>query len=209
MIFISSSSPQEGLVGSVCRASDFGSKGLGSEGPGVCPASFIFGKIIYLALPRCRWEPASLGKITATEWHPVLWREPPVCQTSQKLEIGSDLMSLMARKDKLSFKYVICLHRRRIYGKLCKSGCWRFVLIEWKYLFYVQNPTDGNNRLKRWIMIGDHHQLPPVIKNMAFQKYSNMEQSLFTRFVRLGIPTVDLDAQGRARARYVYCQFIS
>lgn len=50
-------------------------------------------------------------------------------------------------------------------------------------------------------MIGDHHQLPPVIKNMAFQKYSNMEQSLFTRFVRLGVPTIDLDAQGRARAR--------
>jgi len=55
------------------------------------------------------------------------------------------------------------------------------------------------NRLKRWIMIGDHHQLPPVVKNMAFEKFSNMEQSLFTRFVRLGVPTVDLDAQGRSR----------
>merc|ERR1712223_937785 len=63
----------------------------------------------------------------------------------------------------------------------------------------LQNPQDGHNRLKRWIMIGDHHQLPPVIKNMAFQKFSNMEQSLFTRLVRLGVPTVDLDAQGRAR----------
>ncbi|ENN70802.1 hypothetical protein YQE_12467, partial [Dendroctonus ponderosae] len=63
----------------------------------------------------------------------------------------------------------------------------------------LQNPQDGYNRLKRWIMIGDHHQLPPVIKNMAFQKYSNMEQSLFTRLVRLGVPTVDLDGQGRAR----------
>ncbi|XP_030854514.1 RNA helicase aquarius isoform X2 [Strongylocentrotus purpuratus] len=63
----------------------------------------------------------------------------------------------------------------------------------------LQNPEDGFNRLKRWIMIGDHHQLPPVIKNMAFQKFSNMEQSLFTRFVRLGVPTVDLDAQGRAK----------
>lgn len=70
-------------------------------------------------------------------------------------------------------------------------------------LFFIQNPEDGFSRLKRWIMIGDHHQLPPVIKNMAFQKYSNMEQSLFTRFVRLGVPTVDLDAQGRARARLV------
>ena len=67
---------------------------------------------------------------------------------------------------------------------------------------FLQNPEDNNNRLKRWIMIGDHHQLPPVIKNMAFQKFSNMEQSLFTRLVRLGVPTVDLDAQGRARARY-------
>jgi len=63
----------------------------------------------------------------------------------------------------------------------------------------LQNPEDGYNRLKRIILIGDHHQLPPVIKNMAFQKFSNMEQSLFTRFVRLGVPYVELDAQGRAR----------
>ena len=34
---------------------------------------------------------------------------------------------------------------------------------------------------------------------MAFQKFSNMEQSMFTRFVRLGIPIIQLDAQGRAR----------
>ena len=66
----------------------------------------------------------------------------------------------------------------------------------------IMNPTDNqknHNRLKRWIMIGDHHQLPPVIKNMAFQKYSNMEQSMFTRLVKLGVPTIDLDAQGRSR----------
>ncbi|EDV21748.1 uncharacterized protein TRIADDRAFT_30088, partial [Trichoplax adhaerens] len=64
----------------------------------------------------------------------------------------------------------------------------------------LQNPEDGQSRLKRVTLIGDHHQLPPVIKNMAFQKFSNMEQPLFTRFVKLGVPTVDLDAQGRARA---------
>lgn len=64
----------------------------------------------------------------------------------------------------------------------------------------LQNPQHGHNRLKRWIMIGDHNQLPPVIKNTAFQKYSNMEQSLFTRFVRLGVPKISLDAQGRARS---------
>jgi len=54
-------------------------------------------------------------------------------------------------------------------------------------------------RLKRVVLIGDHHQLPPVVKNMAFQKYSHLDQSLFTRFVRLGTPTIQLDAQGRAR----------
>lgn len=71
----------------------------------------------------------------------------------------------------------------------------------------LQNPEDGYNRLKRVILIGDHHQLPPVIKNMAFQKFSNMEQSLFTRFVKLGVPYVELDAQGRARPSL--CQLYS
>lgn len=68
------------------------------------------------------------------------------------------------------------------------------------YIYLLQNPQDGRNRLKRWIMIGDHHQLPPVVQNLAFQKYSNMEQSLFARFVRLGVPHVLLDRQGRSRA---------
>lgn len=63
----------------------------------------------------------------------------------------------------------------------------------------LQRQTDGRARLKRCILIGDHHQLPPVVKNLAFQKYSHMDQSLFTRFVRLGVPYVQLNAQGRAR----------
>ena len=63
----------------------------------------------------------------------------------------------------------------------------------------LQNPEHGHNRLKRWIMIGDHNQLPPVVKNMALQKYCNMEQSLFSRLVRSGVPTIDLNAQGRAK----------
>ncbi|KAF9094292.1 hypothetical protein BGX23_002306 [Mortierella sp. AD031] len=64
----------------------------------------------------------------------------------------------------------------------------------------LQDPEDGVNRLKRVVLIGDHNQLPPVVKNTAFQQYGNMEQSMFTRFVRLGVPAVELDAQGRARS---------
>ena len=62
----------------------------------------------------------------------------------------------------------------------------------------LQNPEDGLSRLKRVTLIGDHHQLPPVIKNMAFKKFSNMEQSMFTRFVRLGVPSIQVII-GRAR----------
>ncbi|KAI8615394.1 hypothetical protein BC830DRAFT_1168644 [Chytriomyces sp. MP71] len=58
----------------------------------------------------------------------------------------------------------------------------------------------GLSRLKRVVMVGDHHQLPPVVQNSAFQKYGNMEQSLFARLVRLGVPAVELDQQGRCRS---------
>ncbi|KAI9094430.1 hypothetical protein DFS34DRAFT_249440 [Phlyctochytrium arcticum] len=66
-------------------------------------------------------------------------------------------------------------------------------------LLQNSNQDTGASRLQRVVMIGDHNQLPPVVKNPAFQRYGNMEQSLFTRFVRLGVPTYQLDAQGRAR----------
>ena len=55
---------------------------------------------------------------------------------------------------------------------------------------------NGDNPLQRIVLIGDHHQNPPVIQNAALKQ---MEQSLFTRLVRLGVPAVQLDSQGRAR----------
>ncbi|ETO10995.1 hypothetical protein RFI_26379, partial [Reticulomyxa filosa] len=54
-------------------------------------------------------------------------------------------------------------------------------------------------RLKRIILIGDHQQLPPIVKNAAFQNYSKLDQSLFARFVRLGVSTYTLNMQGRCR----------
>lgn len=58
----------------------------------------------------------------------------------------------------------------------------------------------GLSRLKRVCLMGDHNQLPPVVKNMSFSKFSNLDQSLFSRLIRLGVPYVQLDKQGRARA---------
>jgi intron-binding protein aquarius len=63
----------------------------------------------------------------------------------------------------------------------------------------LQQSERGVSRLKRVMLIGDHHQLPPVVKNQAFQKYGHLDQSLYARFVRLKTPTVDLNLQGRAR----------
>jgi len=65
-------------------------------------------------------------------------------------------------------------------------------------LLQEQDP-EAPSRLKRIVLIGDHNQLPPVVKNMAIQKYGHLDQSLFARFVRLGVPTLELDCQGRAR----------
>ena len=58
---------------------------------------------------------------------------------------------------------------------------------------------DGHARLKRVVMIGDHNQLPPVVKNQTFSKFCHMDQSCFSSLVRSGVPNIVLDAQGRAR----------
>jgi len=47
--------------------------------------------------------------------------------------------------------------------------------------------------------MGDHNQLPPVIKNMSFSHHSSLDQSLFSRMIRLGVHYIQLDKQGRAR----------
>jgi intron-binding protein aquarius len=57
----------------------------------------------------------------------------------------------------------------------------------------------ASSRLKRVCYMGDHNQLPPVIKNISFARFSNLDQSLFTRLIRLGVPYIQLDKQGRSR----------
>ncbi|KAL8993611.1 MAG: hypothetical protein Q9169_006214 [Polycauliona sp. 2 TL-2023] len=63
----------------------------------------------------------------------------------------------------------------------------------------LQNAVDGQSPLQRVVLCGDHLQNSPIVQNVAFEKFANLEQSLFLRFVRLGVPTINLDHQGRAR----------
>ncbi|KIH90172.1 intron-binding protein aquarius [Sporothrix brasiliensis 5110] len=61
------------------------------------------------------------------------------------------------------------------------------------------NATSGEVPLQRVVLCGDHLQNSPIVQNLAFRHYANLEQSLFSRLVRLGVPTINLDQQGRAR----------
>ncbi|CAK7227873.1 hypothetical protein SBRCBS47491_006716 [Sporothrix bragantina] len=61
------------------------------------------------------------------------------------------------------------------------------------------NATTGDVPLQRVVLCGDHLQNSPIVQNLAFRHYANLEQSLFSRLVRLGVPTINLDQQGRAR----------
>ena len=63
----------------------------------------------------------------------------------------------------------------------------------------LQHSKDGELPLQRIVLCGDHLQNSPIIQNMAFRQFANLEQSLFLRLVRIGVPTIILDRQGRAR----------
>ena len=70
--------------------------------------------------------------------------------------------------------------------------------------FVLQSPKAENGKppesqLQRIVLVGDHLQNSPVIQNAAFRSYANLEQSLFQRLIRLGVPHILLDAQGRSR----------
>ncbi|KHJ35407.1 putative dead helicases superfamily protein [Erysiphe necator] len=63
----------------------------------------------------------------------------------------------------------------------------------------LQTPKNGEIPLKRVVLCGDHFQNSPIIQNLAFRHYAHLDESLFSRFIRLGVPAIKLDQQGRAR----------
>lgn len=60
--------------------------------------------------------------------------------------------------------------------------------------------TNSEANLKRVVLMGDPHQLPPVVKSLALKNYAHLDQSLFTRLLRLDVPCIVLDQQGRSRS---------
>lgn len=68
--------------------------------------------------------------------------------------------------------------------------------------YSTQFNTDAHP-LKRVVLLGDPHQLPPVVSNNSLKYYSQFEQSFFKRMIRSGISHVILDQQGRCREEFV------
>ncbi|EAN30879.1 AAA domain protein [Theileria parva strain Muguga] len=65
------------------------------------------------------------------------------------------------------------------------------------------------NNIKRLILCGDHLQLSPIIQNSSLLRYSNLNQSLFLRLIRLNYPYIQLNVQARSRPEIlsVYSHF--
>ncbi|SBS95816.1 hypothetical protein POVCU1_030190 [Plasmodium ovale curtisi] len=63
----------------------------------------------------------------------------------------------------------------------------------------LQENRYHRSKLKRIIFVGDSNQLPPIIKNKYIKNYANYEQSLYKRFLRLELPSIYLNEQGRMR----------
>ncbi|ODV59258.1 P-loop containing nucleoside triphosphate hydrolase protein [Ascoidea rubescens DSM 1968] len=68
----------------------------------------------------------------------------------------------------------------------------------------LANSRKSDNSLKRVIFIGDHNQNRPIIQNPSLKQFSKADQSLFERFIKLGLPYFKLNYQGRARSEIVY-----
>ncbi|SCO93535.1 P-loop containing nucleoside triphosphate hydrolase, putative [Plasmodium malariae] len=63
----------------------------------------------------------------------------------------------------------------------------------------LQENRYDKSKLKRIIFVGDSNQLPPIIKNKYIKNFANYEQSLYKRFLRLELPSIYLNEQGRMR----------
>ena len=67
--------------------------------------------------------------------------------------------------------------------------------------FLLQEVKEGEGcRLKRVVYLGDANQLPPIVQSPVLAHIAHLDQSLFARLLRLGVPSIQLDAQGRCRA---------
>ena len=112
------------------------------------------------------------------------------------------LLTMEARIIALTSTYAAIKHREILelglkYDNVVMEEAAQITEIESFIPLTLQRPQNNDNPLQRIVLIGDHHQNPPVIQNAALRQ---MEQSLFTRLVRLGVPTIQLDAQGRAKS---------
>ena len=85
------------------------------------------------------------------------------------------------------------------YDTLVIEEAGQIVELETFIPFVLQKASEEGCRLKRVVLLGDPSQLPPIVQNHRLAREANYDQSLFSRLIRLGVPSIQLDAQGRCR----------
>lgn len=87
------------------------------------------------------------------------------------------------------------------YDTLVIEEAGQIVELETFIPFVLQKASEMTGcRLKRVILLGDPAQLPPIVQNQQLARQAGYDQSLFARLLRLGVPSIQLDAQGRCRS---------
>merc|ERR1712083_54930 len=79
------------------------------------------------------------------------------------------------------------------YDNLIMEETSQIIEIEAIIPMLIQKKEQIYSDLKRVLLIGDYHQLPPIVQNMFLKKYFNLDQSLFARLFRLDTPHVLLN----------------
>eukprot|EP01133_Synstelium_polycarpum_P013350 gene13350-15703_t len=139
-----------------------------------------------------------------------LFDELAECRAFELLKGASDRFNYLLLKQS-RIVAMTCTHAALRRGELARLGfafdnilmeeAGQIADVEAFIALQLQAPAfSERNRLRRLVLIGDHNQLPPVVKNAALQRFSHLDQSLFGRLIRLGVPHIQLDAQGRSRA---------
>lgn len=68
------------------------------------------------------------------------------------------------------------------------------------FLLQGLHEESGLSPLERLVMVGDDSVLYPRVSNSALARKCNLNQSLFSRFKRLGFPVIELESQSEYRA---------
>jgi intron-binding protein aquarius len=119
-----------------------------------------------------------------------------LCKEAKVVALTSDLAAFH-RKDLIQVGFR--------YHSLVMLEASRILEVEGIVPLTLQLPDQdtGKSLLERIVMLGDENEASPLIRGKALTNYSKLNQSLFTRLIRLGFPVLRLETQWQSRPSIV------